>query len=489
MIDTNPIHQVCNYGSSASYCSCPTPEQIATGVIPLDSLPAAWWNWMWNDTNKAVNEARYAASVLIDEIDTVLQQACVCPNCVCTDQLYQAIEKIRQTIGNAVTAGAVKSSSCPSEIAIDACGIMSVNCLGNAASLTTVARTVVGAINELKSTYDCCFTDTATAIGGKAPTNHASALTTYGVANSTCYGHVMLSDTYTSDLCCAGMAASQTALACVYAIASSTGNAVEWTDQVTISDGHPYLISMATGCKVKPSYYWSITSACELRSNPLGQAEIGECNRICAVSGKAGYAHICNTYSDEYSVGSAIQYTARGIRVVQRTDDSTSMCVDFVPIHAGSATGCSVVCTYTHNGTVNMCVWACNLGLYMCCGCDTRGYPSMYYSLNGGTFILKKMATCSYPNCCTTYCIRNCTNDTICIQLCSACTTGCATNRVSCNSYFELEPGCCCMLARFRACTAATVDTQLGYRVSSTKYNTQCAGYCLFPIACQNWQM
>ena len=230
MIDSNPIHQVCNYGSSASYCSCPAPEQIATGVIPLDSLPAAWWNWMWNDTNKAVNEARYAAGVLINEIDTVLQQAGVCPNCICTDQLYQAIEKIRQTIGNSVTAGAVKSSSTASEVAIDVNGIMSVNCLGNAASLTTSARTVVGAINELKSTYDCCFTDVGTAMSGKAPTAHASSATTYGVGTASDYGHLKISDEY---VCCVGaaadgVAASQKAVNDLYNLIPQ-GSSINWT--------------------------------------------------------------------------------------------------------------------------------------------------------------------------------------------------------------------------------------------------------------------
>lgn len=223
MIPSNPVPQVCNYGTSATYRDLPNEEQLRNGVVPLDSLPAAWWNCMWNMTNGAINCARYAAGVLIDEVNTVLAQAGVRVNCSCVDQLYQAINKIRQTIGTAAVAGAVKSSSTASEVAIDpTTGIMSVNCLGNAASLTTTASTVVGAINELKSTYDTCWSNNATALNGKAPTNHASSANTYGVGSATNYGHLKISDTYTSVLAtCSGVAASQKAVACIYAVAAA----------------------------------------------------------------------------------------------------------------------------------------------------------------------------------------------------------------------------------------------------------------------------
>ena len=51
----------------------------------------------------------------------------------------------------------------------------------------------------------------------KAPVAHASSATTYGVGNASCYGHLKISDTYTSVLSeCSGVAASQQALVCVY---------------------------------------------------------------------------------------------------------------------------------------------------------------------------------------------------------------------------------------------------------------------------------
>lgn len=233
MIATNPIDEVPNYGSSAQYKTLPTEEQIRAGVIPLDSLPAAWWNALWCCTNHSVNEARDAVGVLIDEINTVLTQAGVCVNPSCVDQLYRAIDAIHQRVGNASVAGSVKSSSCPGEVSIDVNGIMTANCVGNASQLTTTSKIVVGAINELKSTYDCCFSNVAdsfTAMGNaKAPNMHASCDTTYGVGSAACFGHLKVSDEYTCIVgeACDGIAASQKALYCVYieaAQAAGLGN-------------------------------------------------------------------------------------------------------------------------------------------------------------------------------------------------------------------------------------------------------------------------
>lgn len=226
MIPSNPICQVCDYGSSAVYRELPSEEQIRSGVIPLDSLPAAWWNCMWNMTNGAVNQARTAVGVLIDEVNTVLQQAGVCVCDTCVDQLYTAINNISQIIGNASRAGAVKSSSTCGQVSISSAGIMTANGLGNASQLTTTAQNAIGAINELKSTYDGCWSANVTALAGKAPTSHASSGTSYGVGSASNYGHLKISDQYTSVLsACSGVAASQKAVACVYQYASDVAAA------------------------------------------------------------------------------------------------------------------------------------------------------------------------------------------------------------------------------------------------------------------------
>ena len=216
MIAGNCMRTVCNYASNTPYCSCPTDEQIEKGVIPLDSLPADWWNWMWNDTNGAVNEAKTNFNSVISELVTVLCCAGITPQSTCVDQLYRAVNCLRQTIATSETAGAVKSSSVCGEVSVANTGIMTANGLGNVSNLTTSARTtVVAAVNELKATYDCCITDITGNItglsNGKAPSMHASSDTTYGVGNGTCYGHLKISDCYDSCVggAAAGMAASE----------------------------------------------------------------------------------------------------------------------------------------------------------------------------------------------------------------------------------------------------------------------------------------
>lgn len=230
MIDSNPVHEVCDYGAQALYRELPTIEQIRAGVVPLDSLPAAWWNALWNDTNKAVNEARNAIGVMVNELCNVLVGAGICPSCSCLDQLYQSINKIRQTLATASAPGSVVSSDVCGEVSVNSTtGIMTANGLGNAANLTTSARTAIGAINELKQTYDCCIstinTCTSTLNTGKAPVAHASSATTYGVGSATDYGHVRLSDTFASRVggVAEGVAASQKALYDMYTCITSAG--------------------------------------------------------------------------------------------------------------------------------------------------------------------------------------------------------------------------------------------------------------------------
>ena len=232
MIACNEMNDLCNYASDATYCQCPTDEQVRQGVVPLDSLPAAWWNWMWGQTNGAVNISKMTLTSIICEINNVLCYAGYTPREACTDQLYQSINKLRQTIGNTTTAGAVKSSTTCGKVSIDPDGIMTANGLGNVTSLSTKAKNnVVDAVNELKNSYDFHFStlDTCTETLGsnKAPNNHASSSTTYGVGNASSYGHLKISDTYSTSVggVAEGVAASQKALYDAYRSLSTVGYA------------------------------------------------------------------------------------------------------------------------------------------------------------------------------------------------------------------------------------------------------------------------
>lgn len=242
MIPNDTIPSVMNYANScAALKAAPTCEQVRAGVIPLDSLPAAWWNCMWYDTNKAVNCTRYSLTSIIQEINSVLAAAGKQVDPTCVNQLYESIETVRQTIGNSICAGAVKSSSTGGEVSINANGIMTVNGVGNAALLTTSSHVVVNAINELNQVYTGCFsilnTNIDTVDNIKANNSHAVAQTSYGVGNAYDYGHLKISDAY--DCCVGGVAeglvASQKAVSDMYNYyASMTGGAKECTNQVYV---------------------------------------------------------------------------------------------------------------------------------------------------------------------------------------------------------------------------------------------------------------
>lgn len=66
----------------------------------------------------------------------------------------------------------------------------------------------ISSLNTRVGTAEGNITNLQTTVNGKAPTNHASSGTSYGVGNATSYGHVRLSDTPSSSGASAGIAAT-----------------------------------------------------------------------------------------------------------------------------------------------------------------------------------------------------------------------------------------------------------------------------------------
>lgn len=264
MVPNNIIPSVMNYANScAALKAAPTCEQVRAGVIPLDSLPAAWWNCMWYDTNRAVNCTRYGISSIIQEINSVLAATGRQVDQCCVNQLYESIEDIRQTIGTNLCAGAVKPSLTGGQVSIDGTtGIMTVNDVGNAALLTTSSHTVVNAINELNQVYSNCLGTLATNAGTidsiKVNKAHASTSTAYGVGNAADYGHLKISDTYNANLNLSGMAASQKAVSDMYGyfasmvsgIKACTNTVVTYYPGVNCTAG--YLLTTTTSGYTQP---------------------------------------------------------------------------------------------------------------------------------------------------------------------------------------------------------------------------------------------
>lgn len=203
MLPVNPIEQMDVYASNSQYIQGPSPAQQAQGTVPLDTLPADWWNWLWKSITERINEASAGMESLYEEVISVLTAASIEPSQLQSDQLLNAIKALARVTGTAAIAGAVKSSTDSGKVSIDENGIMTVNSLGIPTSLNTTAKNVVNAINEILSEYTSNKTTTDAAITGlqnsKAPNNHASEETTYGKGTSSTYGHVKLYDGVDSD--------------------------------------------------------------------------------------------------------------------------------------------------------------------------------------------------------------------------------------------------------------------------------------------------
>lgn len=199
MNPTNPVESWdIVYASQSSYVQPPSPSQTASGVVPLDTLPADWWNSMLYKLTKNQNATASELTDIMNEMINVLTAADIPPSSQSSQQLLNAIRKVSRTIATASTAGAVISSSASGKVSVDAQGVMTPNGLGVPSNLNTVATDVVSAINELYSTLtNYIQTNNAAVTGlqqGKAPNNHASDQTTYGKGDASNYGHVKLSD-------------------------------------------------------------------------------------------------------------------------------------------------------------------------------------------------------------------------------------------------------------------------------------------------------
>ena len=224
----NPMSIIPKYAKDSTYIDGPTPAQQEAGMIPLDTVPADWWNKLFQQLSEQVNNACNGMATAYDEILNVLSAANIQPDATQNDQLARAINNLRQTVANAANAGAVKSSATSGKVSVDANGIMTPNGMGVPTALNTTTKEIVSAINELKSAYDQAMQSINSSISalstGKAPVNHASGETTYGVGNGSTYGHLKLSDSTTDATLDAskGFAATPAAVKAIRDIAVSS---------------------------------------------------------------------------------------------------------------------------------------------------------------------------------------------------------------------------------------------------------------------------
>ena len=171
------------YAPQSSYLTPIPSANIERGVSPLDSLPADWWNWLWN--NITLNEGRIVQFInsVFSEINSVLSAAGVTPSTASTTDLRDAIQKLASTVATSAVPGSVLSSTLSGKLRVIADGTASINGLGTPDQLVTTSKEVVSAINEVLALAQ-----------GKAPTSHASSDTTYGVGTTQQYGHVKVTE-------------------------------------------------------------------------------------------------------------------------------------------------------------------------------------------------------------------------------------------------------------------------------------------------------
>lgn len=207
------------YATQALY-KCTVPANCReTGVVPLDSLPAQWWNSLWNEiTTRLTEPVAEVVNMLYEEVSNVVTSYGITLSDSANNQLLSAIKKALTTIGTDTVAGAVKSSTSSGKLWISSGGTACINCLGTITDLTCCTN-VVDSVNHLYSlaesnhtTFQCSIDAINSDITGlretvgnlqrcpgldctgtsTVPTNHASACTDYGQATVNEYGHVKL---------------------------------------------------------------------------------------------------------------------------------------------------------------------------------------------------------------------------------------------------------------------------------------------------------
>lgn len=157
MIEEQKVTEIATYAGDAPAemlippGGYPVPkEEYTEGVRPLDTLPAAWWNWLWNKFSKEEQNTKVMFDSIYAELRSVMTAGGVnTPSSSLTNQLATAIENIRTTIATTTTAGAIKTGTAFGTIGTDANGVASMNGAGTGEFDTTAQSDLTSVINEL----------------------------------------------------------------------------------------------------------------------------------------------------------------------------------------------------------------------------------------------------------------------------------------------------------------------------------------------------
>lgn len=156
MIDKQTVEVVNTYATTSESVNRqePSKDQYQKGVVPYDTLPAAWWNWFWHEIT--LNEGRTVEMLdsIFAELTKLLRDAGInTNNPEVLNQVSSAVQTIAKWIATEERPGAVVSSSAKGKVSVDGTtGVMTANGLGDVADLNEgilLRSTTVEAINDV----------------------------------------------------------------------------------------------------------------------------------------------------------------------------------------------------------------------------------------------------------------------------------------------------------------------------------------------------
>lgn len=171
MIDKQTVEVVNTYATTSESVNRqePSKDQYQKGVVPYDTLPAAWWNWFWHEIT--LNEGRTVEMLdsIFTELTKLLRDAGIdTNNPKVLNQVSSAVQTIAKWIATEERPGAVVSSSIKGKVSVDGItGVMTANGLGDVNNLSEgilLRSTAVDAINDvlaqlIKETQDRTLAD------------------------------------------------------------------------------------------------------------------------------------------------------------------------------------------------------------------------------------------------------------------------------------------------------------------------------------------
>lgn len=187
--------EVTQYGTNTEgYIEWPTQDEQASGVRPLDTLPAQWWNALWYQTSQQLNagllDMRDVRNELIAVIRAGLGNTTEDPHPNGSNgELLRAINALRTSIASATAVGGVKSSSGIKSVSVASdTGVMLVNALTDWGSQNTVQV-------ELNKKQNALTAGTNISISGDTI---SAKDTTYAIASASTAGLVKSATTGTT---------------------------------------------------------------------------------------------------------------------------------------------------------------------------------------------------------------------------------------------------------------------------------------------------